>query len=549
VLFCIAREPEWIALLQKQFSDRLTLVPIVGENAAVARLDEASAAPVVLLDASLDPCCLTAIVRKLDTITPQPTVLVLGNSVAANRSLIGNLTRSACVRCLPESAPSGLLEQLVEDGIERHRLQLMEQTLTRELENAQTRLAELSHFAADYGVDGTAAILRLYHLVSSLNGLTRPEEVASFVVSAAAGLVCSRRVSLLVPDTNQEYLTVAASVGLEPDLAARTRIPVGAPLCGEVFAKSQTVIIPDLCIPSRWSKREDRELLPRSPLISLVLSGPDRPLAVLNVSEPINADAYTDEALTGLQTLAEITAIALANYARSQERDEARDAIMLALAKLAESRDPETGKHLERVQDYCRLLAEALAKLPKYRDTITPGFIETLVRSSPLHDIGKVGIPDHILLKPGALSPEEFAIMKRHSSIGGDTIKALFKQGRQRDFLEMAMEIAYHHHEKFDGSGYPDGLRSTDIPLAARILALADVYDALTTVRVYKKARPHNEAREIVLKGRGSHFDPDVVDAFCRHEQEFEKLALELADTVGGKTPSVAGVCAADVAG
>ena len=193
---------------------------------------------------------------------------------------------------------------------------------------------------------------------------------------------------------------------------------------------------------------------------------------------------------------------------------------------------PETGKHLERVQDYCRLLAESLAELPKYRDAITPGFIETLVRSSPLHDIGKVGVPDHILLKPGALSPEEFVIMKRHSNIGGDTIKALFKEGHQQDFLEMAMEIAYHHHEKFDGSGYPDGLRSTDIPLAARILALADVYDALTTVRVYKKAKSHREAYEIILKGGGSHFDPDVVDAFCLREQEFEKLASELADTV-----------------
>jgi putative two-component system response regulator len=263
----------------------------------------------------------------------------------------------------------------------------------------------------------------------------------------------------------------------------------------------------------------------------MVLSGPDWPVAVLTASEPLTPASFTEETLTGLHAVAEAAAIALVNQIREQERDDARDKIMLALAKLAESRDPETGKHLERVQNYCRILAEQLATTDKYAEVITPDFIRTLVRSSPLHDIGKVGIPDEILLKPGRLTTQEFEIMKRHPIIGGDTIRTLVAPNGHHDFLKMAMEIAYHHHEKYDGTGYPAGLAGEAIPLSARIIAVADVYDALTSVRVYKAAMPHERAREIVFEGSGKHFDPTIVQAFLDREPEFAKLARDLADT------------------
>jgi response regulator RpfG family c-di-GMP phosphodiesterase len=267
------------------------------------------------------------------------------------------------------------------------------------------------------------------------------------------------------------------------------------------------------------------------PFIAMAVTGPDLPLALLTVSDPIATAGYTGESLTGLHAIAEAAAIALVNQIRGQERNEARDGIMIAMAKLAESRDPETGAHLERVQNYCRLLAEVLAGTPKYRSVVTPEFINTLVWSCPLHDIGKVGIPDDILLKPGRLTPPESDIMKRHAAIGGDTIRALIGRGGRQDFLLMAMEIAYSHHEKYDGSGYPHGLAGGAIPLPARIASLADVYDALRTVRVYKPAFGHTQSVEMIRKESGTCFDPDIVRAFLQREQEFEKLAAELADS------------------
>ena len=200
---------------------------------------------------------------------------------------------------------------------------------------------------------------------------------------------------------------------------------------------------------------------------------------------------------------------------------ETRDVAIFALAKLAESRDPETGAHLERVQNYSRVLARHLAGHPKFQDQIDAEFVHLLYSTSPLHDIGKVGIPDHVLLKPGKLDPAEFDIMKRHTLIGADTLEAALKRFPEARFLGMAKDIAASHHEKFDGSGYPAGLKGEAIPLCGRIVALADVYDALTSKRVYKDAFSHESAKGIILKDAGRHFDPDVAAAFVATEAEF----------------------------
>ncbi len=210
---------------------------------------------------------------------------------------------------------------------------------------------------------------------------------------------------------------------------------------------------------------------------------------------------------------------------RTAQIQETQEVTIFALAKLAESRDPETGAHLERIRLYSRYLAIELQKNSKYKDLISDEFVENMYRYSPLHDIGKVGIRDSILLKPGKLTPEEFEEMKKHTIIGGRTIELAEKKLKvTSNFLKMGKEIAYCHHEKWNGKGYPFGLKGTQIPLSARILAVADVYDALTHKRVYKPAFPHRKAVNIITEEAGKHFDPYVVETFVNIEKVFEEI-------------------------
>jgi putative two-component system response regulator len=209
---------------------------------------------------------------------------------------------------------------------------------------------------------------------------------------------------------------------------------------------------------------------------------------------------------------------------------ETRDVAIFAMAKLAESRDPETGAHLERVRGYCRVLSQQLASLDKFSNQIDSEYIRLIYQTSPLHDIGKVGIPDSVLLKPGRLSDREFEIMKEHTTIGAHTLNAALQQFPGVKFLEMARDIALTHHERWDGLGYPRKLAGEQIPLCGRIMALADVYDALTSKRVYKAAYSHEIARSIIVDEIGRQFDPDLVEAFSRSESDFIALRNKLTE-------------------
>ncbi|MBT0962348.1 response regulator [Denitromonas iodatirespirans] len=216
---------------------------------------------------------------------------------------------------------------------------------------------------------------------------------------------------------------------------------------------------------------------------------------------------------------------------RMAENDHIQAVSIRALAHLAETRDPETGNHILRTQAYVEHLARALAAHPRFAATLTPRYIELLARSAPLHDIGKVGIPDHILLKPGKLDADEWAIMQTHSVLGATALAQAEQDVREAvPFLALAKEIARHHHERWDGSGYPDGLAGEAIPVSARLMALADVFDALIHARVYKPALPLDTARDIIVAGRGSHFDPAVVDGFLAHFTAFVDIAERYRD-------------------
>jgi len=203
---------------------------------------------------------------------------------------------------------------------------------------------------------------------------------------------------------------------------------------------------------------------------------------------------------------------------------ETRDVAIFALAKLAESRDCETGAHLERVQHYCRTLCQCLVTKEKFKDVVDAEYVRLIFQTSPLHDIGKVGIPDAILLKPDRLTPVEFEVMKSHTTIAATTLDAALQKFPGVAFLKMAKEIAESHHEKIDGTGYPYGLKGEEIPLCGRVMAVADVYDALVSPRVYKPAFPHEEAIELIKRGRGTHFDADVVGACLAVEDRFLEI-------------------------
>lgn len=211
---------------------------------------------------------------------------------------------------------------------------------------------------------------------------------------------------------------------------------------------------------------------------------------------------------------------------RMAENDLTQLVSIRALAHLAETRDPETGNHIHRTQNYVQLLALRLREHPRFSGFLNKRNIDLLTKSAPLHDIGKVGIPDSILQKPGPLTPAEWVIMRTHARLGSDAIEQAETDAEQPvAFLVLAKEIAHWHHEKWDGSGYPDGLAGEAIPISARLMALADVFDALISARVYKAPMPFAEARDIIAAARGQHFDPDVVDVFIASFDEFVAIA------------------------
>jgi len=216
---------------------------------------------------------------------------------------------------------------------------------------------------------------------------------------------------------------------------------------------------------------------------------------------------------------------------RMEENNLTQQVSIRALAHLAETRDTDTGNHILRTQNYVQHIAGLLRQHPRFEAVMTEQYIDLLARSAPLHDIGKVGVPDIILLKPGKLTPEEWLIMKTHAKLGSDALEqAEGDIERELPFLAVAKEIAHWHHEKWDGSGYPDGLRGDDIPVSARLMAVADVFDALLSSRPYKPAMPIDKVRAIITEGRGTHFDPDVADTFLAHFDDFVAIAIRHAD-------------------
>jgi len=364
-----------------------------------------------------------------------------------------------------------------------------------------------------------------------------------------------RRSTVLVVDDAPENIAAMAAM-LKGDY--RTRAATGGDAALEIARSDSRVdlILLDVVMPGMDGYEVCRELKqdPKTadiPVIFLTAKGnmedEQRGFelgAVDYITKPfsppiVKARLKTHLQLKGVRDFLADKSALLENEVQRRTREVrlVQDVTMLAMGSLAETRDNETGNHIRRTQRYVEALALRMKELPRFRQLLTPETIDLLVKSAPLHDIGKVGIPDRILLKPGALLPEEFAIMKTHTIIGRDAILAAERQlDASTSFLRHARETACFHHEKWDGSGYPSGLSGEQIPVSARLMAVADVYDALTSKRVYKEAFSREKAVSIIRAGSGTHFDPDAVSAFLDVEDRFHSISREYADE-GRSTP------------
>ncbi|MBV1914546.1 MAG: response regulator [Pseudomonadales bacterium] len=524
-ILCVDDEPNVVQAIRRQFRKKYQVSTASGgaEALELLRSQPDINFGVIISDFNMPSMDGIEFLSAARQYRPDSSMLMLTGRAELDVA-VKALHEGRIFRFLSKPCPGDVLESAIEDGLRQFELIRSERELRKQLEHANQKLGGLNTLLEERVNRRTNTIRAMNEFISGLNGLDSIADIAQYTVTATAGLLHSQRVSIMLPDKRGELLRIEASIGIDQEIVRDTIVPVGTGVAGMVFKSKRSRLFIDVAEPER-SRRYADDFFISMPMISS-----DQIVGVLNITGNSSQKPFTEEDISRALAIAESAAVSLAGQHHQEQRNQAQEAIILALATLSEYRDPETGGHLKRLQHYCQYLAAHMQRDPAFQAEITDSFITDLVRSSPLHDIGKVGIPDHILCKPGKLSAEEFKIMKGHAAIGGDTLKQIVLDGHDHSFLRMGMQIAYCHHEKWDGSGYPNALVGDRIPLSARILALADVYDALTSQRVYKPAFSHEKAAAIIGEGRGGHFDPAVLDAFNACQSDFERTAAELKD-------------------
>jgi response regulator RpfG family c-di-GMP phosphodiesterase len=329
-------------------------------------------------------------------------------------------------------------------------------------------------------------------------------------------------------------------VGIDPEVAERLSIDPAAGIAGQVFTTGNTVVARAVNNEVESSRHYASDAFLSTPLLSTYINSRETRLGVLNVTDKPDGQPFTLDEIEALCSIAVSAAIALHNAEHETMLKRSIRALLLTVGRLSEYRDEETGLHLERVRDYAKVVARRLGRNPKFAQTVTREFIEDLHQAAPMHDVGKVAIPDEILNKPGRLTHEEHQIMKTHTTIGRHTLNLAMEETGPSPLLRMCVDIAYGHHERWDGKGYPRGLAGERIPLSARIIGLVDAYDAITSQRCYKAAVPHEQAVAIIRSEAGKHFDPDVVAAFLEVADEFNHIRLAKADDALGPLAAAA---------
>lgn len=477
-------------------------------------------------------------VRQCDAAPPDVVIMDVDMPVMDGLNATQRLRSTPATEALPIVVLSGHsdlydLETVLRAGADAYitkPLRQKEFTLRiRCLSRLRRAWRELQHDRAILG-EQTRILSLLSDFSATLSRQENLDSILATTIRAVAEMTSCQQISIMLPAGADRTLTIAASAGIPDEVVRNVKLAPGESIAGRVFLTGRPIVLNDQAEAGREMDERDLRVFRGLPMLSTPLRAAEKIVGVLNATNRLGDRAFDPAELSFLYLLTNYAASAIQNVRTRESRDEARDAIVVALAKLAEHRDDDTGKHLDRVTLFCLRLAQELRENPVYAREIDADFLWNMERAVPLHDIGKVAIPDAILLKPGRLTDEEMAIMRTHAEIGAETIRSLLERAPDSGYLRMAEEIAHCHHEWFDGRGYPRGLKGPAIPLSARIVALADVYDALTTRRVYKEAMSHRKALEIIVKESGTHFDPDIVKVFLKLEPEFERLAREMAD-------------------
>lgn len=508
--------------LKRQFRREFTIEVALGGEAALALLAESEPFAIVVSDYNMPAMDGITFLNQVYERYPQ-TVLMMLTGRAELDIAVNALHHAHISRFLNKPCPKEVLVETLNDGLEQYRLRMSEQILQFRLQETNQKLNLLNNHLEELVEQKTQALRLQYHCVANMTQLNSSGEIVNALIDSVAELTGATAISVWLSPQQDGHFSCQYPPGLQANTFSMSALTSG-------------IVYKSLREKQVWQGGDtelsefDKSLFAGQAFFAIPLTGNHGVLGLLNLA----ADKATlaDHVIDALVGIADATATALQSQWHREAFTEAQDAIITALAKLSEYRDPETGAHLLRLKKYCGLVCGFLAETEKYRGLIDPVFTQDLVRSSPLHDIGKVGIPDAILKKPGKLNTEEFEIMKTHAQIGGDTLRAVYEQYPSQSFIKCGMDIAYGHHEKWNGQGYPRGLAGDAIPLAARILALVDVYDALTSRRVYKAPFARAQAASIIAEGSGNHFDPDVVSAFLANEDEFYQIAEQFADLV-----------------
>ncbi len=379
----------------------------------------------------------------------------------------------------------------------------------------------------------TGILNLLLDLCRTLGATEDLDETLEQTITTTAALTGCRRISIMLPDAERKALTVAKSTGMDEETVAAIKVPIVDCIAGRVLESGRAIVINSEREYGSNTNPYDSMLFSSTPLICAALGAADRTIGVLSATDSVGGQPFESRELHCVEMIAGIAGTAIHGILTRR----ARDAIMVAFAQLAEQRDDDTSLHVDRVTQYCLILAEDLRSAADLGSQIDDEFVHDLERAVPLHDIGKIAIPDSILLKPGRLTENEMTNMRTHAEIGGATIRSVLERAPDLSMLTMAEEIATSHHEWYDGTGYPERIQADQIPLCARIVGLADVYDALTTKRPYKEAMTHDESVAIILKSSGTQFDPTIVRAFLRRASDFETLAGKLSDSASSPQP------------
>ncbi len=378
----------------------------------------------------------------------------------------------------------------------------------------------------------TRRLQLLYEFMRDLNHADAKENILDLLIRCVERMIGAGRISLFIVDSTGETLVCERGVGIDCLRVPAMKIADISGITGQVFRSGRTFAAKAYG-PATWGDRDyARDAFLSTPLMSTSLETRDGVLGVLNVTDKSDDVPFSDEEVGCIRSVADAAAIALDNVTRRMGLQQSVRVLLQTVGLLAEYRDEETTLHLERVTKLARIIAEELGREGPYVAEVTDDFVESLVQAAPMHDIGKVGIPDEILTKPGGLTPEEFQIMKTHTDIGRRVLSKALDPAHPVPLLQMCIDIAYCHHERFDGNGYPRRIRGNQIPLSARIITLVDAYDAMTSRRRYKEAKPHAEAVEAIRQESGRHFDPAIVEAFMRCETLFNQVREQLDESL-----------------